>query len=180
MQPEIPWDRIAYALVTANLRTSGHNPKFDPNTLAHMADLFGKLFIAFEDELKRRYNIVLPRSLSTLITIFEHWAARLHSNTGDYGSGWAMALFKSVGIPRRNTLRELYAAFEDADRHLKDENRRSKGQSNSSSKSNTKTVSQKSTSVSNYAAPAVTRPRHYSSTYGTYGVCFHCKIQCFL
>ena len=147
------WDRIAYALVAANLRTplpggGWSNVRFDSNNVVHMTDLFSKLFMCLEDELLRRDGTQLPRSFSTMIQIFEQWSSRLHANTGDYGPGWAFALFKNVGLPRRATLRELHTAFAEAGSRLNDSVRLGNlNQSSSGGKkasSNTKTSNSQS------------------------------------
>ncbi len=94
--------------------------------MTHVTDLFAKLFMCVEDELLRRDNTKLPKSISTLINIFEHWASRNHSNFHDYGPAWAFALLESVGQPRRATLREFHDACGQASEHLRGTNRRGK------------------------------------------------------
>ena len=127
LQPETDWGRIAYALVCSDIKDErGKAMKFDRTSLTHVCDLFAKLFVCMEDELLRRDNYKLPKSFSTLITVFDHWAGRNHSNFQNYGPAWAFALLESVGQPRKATLREFHDACSQASEHLRGTNRRSK------------------------------------------------------
>ena len=156
--------------------------RFDENNVNHMVDLFSKIFVCFEDELKRRDGLHLPESLSTLITIFEHWAGRLHSNTGEYGPAWAFALFKGVGQPRSATLRELHTAFADARIRLVDTVRLSSVQKTGGTKQSTSSKSTAGQSSQRTPAPAPSyAPRaHFSGSGPVYGrtTCFNCGHQC--